>query len=93
MPLDQKKTYPIPEIYRLEAFASRDAKASIVARAAECDAYDSRTGEVLLRAGQETQVPLSVESDFSGASIDIRATDPRTGAVLGRLSLKNGRME
>jgi hypothetical protein len=78
---------------RLEAFASRDAKAVIVGHAAECDAYDSRTGEVLRRAGQETQVPLSVESDFSGASIDIRAADPRTGAVLGRLSLKNGRME
>jgi PglZ domain len=78
---------------RLEAFASREAKAQIVGRAAECDAYDQRTGEVLLHAGQETQVPLSVESDFSGASIDIRATDPRTGAVLGRLSLKNGRME
>jgi hypothetical protein len=78
---------------RLEAFASRDARADVVGRAAECDAFDPRTGEVNLKPGEETQVPLSIDGDFSGPSIDIRATDPRTGAILGRLSLKNGRME
>jgi hypothetical protein len=78
---------------RLEAFANREARAPVVGHAAECDAYDPRTGEVVLSAGQETQVPLVVDPDFSGPSIDVRVTDPRTGAILGRLSLKNGRME
>jgi hypothetical protein len=78
---------------RLEAFGSRDVRATAIGRAAECDAFDPRTGEVRLKAGEETQVPLSIDGDFSGPSIDIRATDPRTGAILGRLSLKNGRME
>jgi hypothetical protein len=78
---------------RLEAFAGRDARAVIVGHAADCDALDPRTGEVNLKPGEETQVPLSVDGDFSGPGIDIRATDPRTGAILGRLSLKNGRME
>jgi hypothetical protein len=78
---------------RLEAFGSRDVRATAIGHAAECDAFDPRTGEVRLKAGEETQVPLSIDGDFSGPSIDIRATDPRTGAILGRLLLKNGRME
>ena len=48
---------------------------------------------MVLEAGTETQVPLVVDSDFNGPSIDDRASDPRTGAILARLSLKNGRMD
>jgi hypothetical protein len=40
----------------------------------------------------ETQVPLIIDPDFQGSRIEVRAIDPRTGAILARLSLKNARM-
>jgi hypothetical protein len=78
---------------RLEAFDGAGPKAKPVGRAADCDARDAATGDIVLQAGVETQVPLIVDSDFSGPSVEIRAVDPRSGAVLDRLPLKNGRLE
>lgn len=77
---------------RLEAFDAKDTK-KVVGHAADCDAYDPKTGEVTLPADREVGVPLLVDTDFSGPRVVVRATDPRTGAVLGRLTLKNGRLD
>ena len=58
-------------------------------------------GDYVLRDGQrvgfhvaayDTSLPLIIDPDFQGSRIEVRAIDPRTGAVLARLLLKNARM-
>ncbi len=78
---------------RVEAYDGVGPKARMVGVAAECDARNADTGEITLQAGVETAVPLVIDSNFTGSRIEIRATDPRTGAIFAKLSLKNGRME
>ena len=78
---------------RLEPFENSDLKARPVGAAGECDACDPATGEIMLQAGQETQVPLVIDPDYQGKNIEVRATDARTGAILDRLRLKNARMD
>jgi hypothetical protein len=78
---------------RVEAFDGSTAKAKVVGQAEDCDARDPVTGEVELRAGVETSVPLVVDDDFNGREIEVRATDPRTGVVCGTLKLKNARLD
>jgi hypothetical protein len=77
---------------RLEAFDGPGPKAQSVGQAGDCDARDPITGEIKLQSGVETQVPLIIDPDFQGSRVEVRAIDPRTGAVLARLSLKNARM-
>ncbi len=77
---------------RLDAFDGPGPKAQSVGQAGDCDARDPITGEIKLQSGVETQVPLIIDPDFQGSRVDVRAIDPRTGAVLARLSLKNARM-
>ncbi|HVA90310.1 MAG TPA: PglZ domain-containing protein [Chloroflexota bacterium] len=77
---------------RVEAFDGGGLKARVVGLAADCDARNPATGEIVLRAGVEAAVPLVIDNDFSGSKIEVRAADPRTGAVLARLTLKNDRM-
>jgi len=77
---------------RLDAFDGPSPKAQSVGQTADCDARDPITGEIKLQSGMEAQVPLIIDPDFQGTRIEVRAIDPRTGAVLARLSLKNARM-
>ncbi len=77
---------------RLDAFDGPGPKALSVGQAGDCDARDPITGEIKLQSGVETQVPLIIDPDFQGSRVEVRAIDPRTGAVLARLSLKNARM-
>lgn len=78
---------------RLEAYDVADPKGKPVGEAADCDALDPVTGEVTLTAGIETSVSLQIDPDFTGDAIEVRATDPATGVILGRLTLKNGRLD
>jgi hypothetical protein len=78
---------------RLEAFDGTGARATPVGHAGDCDARNPATGEIVLRAGAEIQVPLVIDPEFRGPSIEVRAIDPRTGAVLARRSLKNARID
>ena len=80
-------------IVRIHAFDGSGLRAKRVGEAADCDARDPSTGDVMLRKGEETQVPIRVAEDFSGPAIEIRAVDPATGAVLDRLKLKNSVLE
>lgn len=77
---------------RLEVFDSSGPKARLVGQVAECDARNPATGEITLRAGTETPVPLVIDTDYAGPRVEIRAIDPRTGVVLHRLTLKNDRL-
>jgi hypothetical protein len=77
---------------RVEAFDGPGPKAKVVGQAADCDARNPATGEVLLQAGVETPVPLVIDNEFTGPKIEVRATDPRTGATLAHLTLKNDRL-
>ena len=77
---------------RIEAYDGAGPKAQRVGVAAECDARHPDTGEITLQAGVEAAIPLVIDGDFGGPKIEVRATDPRTGAILARLPLKNGRM-
>ena len=65
----------------------------LVGEAADCEARDPATRMVVLPRGKETQVPVRVQDDFSGASVEVRATDPATGAIFHRLKLHNAVME
>lgn len=77
---------------KLEGYPA-GGKGQAVAEAGECDALDHATKEVVLKNGVDTPVPLLVSPDFHGDELEIRAWDPRTGATLAGLTLKNARME
>ena len=78
---------------RIEAFDGSGPKAKMVGEAADCEARDPATRMVTLPRGKETQVPVRIQDDFSGASVELRATDPATGAIFHRLKLHNSIME
>jgi hypothetical protein len=78
---------------RLEAYDGSGSKAKVVGEAADCDARDPVTGLVALQRGQHTQIPLRLDDDFEGRSIEVRASDASgSGVVLARLPLKNAMM-
>jgi hypothetical protein len=78
---------------RIDAYDGPGSRAKLVGEAADCDARDPATGLVKLEKGKETQVPVRVHDDFSGPSVEIRATEPTTGAIFHRLKLRNSIME
>jgi hypothetical protein len=78
---------------RVDAYDGPGPKAKIVGEAADCEARDPATRLVTLAKGKETEVPVRIQDDFSGPSLEIRATDPATGAVFHRLKLRNSIME
>jgi hypothetical protein len=78
---------------RVEAFDGSGPKANQVGEAADCEARDPASRFVTLIKGIETQVPVRIQDDFTGASIEVRATDPATGGVFHRLKLKSSLME
>lgn len=85
----------LPESFgvRVEAYDGSGAKAKLIGDAADCDARDPATGLVTLIKGSEVQVPVRIKDDFAGPSLELRASDPTTGAILHRLKLQNAKME
>jgi hypothetical protein len=75
---------------KVEAFDGSGPRAQKVGDVVECDARDEISHEVTFNAGEETPVPLLLDADFSGKSIEIRVTNPDAPVVWARLSLKNG---
>jgi hypothetical protein len=75
---------------RLEAYDSAGPKGPPVGEAADSAARDENTHEVTLRPNAETDVPVLIEPDFSGAAVEIRAIAPDSGVVWARLKLENG---
>ena len=47
--------------------------------------------KITLQPG-ENAVPLVIDTDYGGRQVEVRAIDPRTGAILDRLTLKDDRM-
>jgi hypothetical protein len=80
-------------IVRIDAYDGSGPKAKVVGEAADCDARDPAPGLVTLTKGKETQVPVRIHDDFTGPSVEIRATDPTTGSIFHRLKLENSIME
>jgi hypothetical protein len=78
---------------RVEAYDGSGQKAKIVGEAADCESRDPATRLVTLIKGIETQVPVRIQDDFAGVAIEVRTTDPVTGAVFHRLKLKSSLME
>jgi hypothetical protein len=81
------------QLVRIEAFDGDTATAKVVGVAADCDARDPRSGDILLQPNKETSVPILIDSDFTGGEIEIRASDPQTRLIWHRVKLKNGMME
>lgn len=76
---------------RLEAYPDADSKSKPIGEAADCAARDENTHEITLQPNAETEVPLLINPDFKGPSVEIRAMPPgETGVVWHRLKLKNG---
>lgn len=78
---------------RIEVYDGPGANARKVGEAAECDARDDTTHEITLTAGQEIQIPILIEADFGGETIEVRAIQADTSVILNRLTLKNAMME
>ena len=78
---------------KVEAFDGPGTRAQRVGDVAECDARDEISHLVTLQAGQETSVPLLLDADFNGTSIEVRITNPDAPVVWARLTLKNGIMD
>lgn len=78
---------------RLAAYDGSGAQAKVVGESADCDSRDPSTGLLTLERGRETQVPIRIVDQFAGVAVEIRATDPATGAVLSKLKLTNSLME
>ena len=78
---------------KVQAHGGTAVNAGVVGDAADCDARDESTHEVILKPGIETPVPVLIEPDFSGPFVDIRVTDPVTGQIWARQKLKNALMD
>ncbi len=78
---------------RVEAYAGPDVKARLVGEAAECDARDEITHEIILKSGQETPVPVLLRHDFSGPQVEIRVLSLDAPVALARLVLKNAMLD
>lgn len=78
---------------RVGAYDGSGPKAKVVGEAADCEARDPATRLVTLARGKETQVPIRIQDDFAGTFVEIRTTDPATGAIFHRLKLKNSILE
>lgn len=78
---------------KIEAFDGSGARANKIGGVAECEARDEISHLVTLQAGKDTQVPLLLDADFRGQSIEIRVTNPDAPVVWARLILKNGIMD
>lgn len=78
---------------RIEVYDGPGVNAHRVGEAAECDARDDATHEITLSAGQEIQIPVLIDSDFSGPNIELRAIQAETSIILYRLTLKNQMLE
>jgi hypothetical protein len=77
----------------IEAYDGAGSKAKIVGEAADCEARDERTHEVILNADKETPVPVLIDPEFNGAEIEIRVSNPQTRVVWAKRKLKNAMLE
>lgn len=75
---------------RLEAYDAANVKGAPVGEAADCAARDENTHEVTLQPNAETDVPVLIDRDFTGAAVEIHALAPDSGVIWARLKLKNG---
>jgi hypothetical protein len=82
-----------PARVRIEAYDGSGAKAKVVGEAADCEARDEKTREVILQAGKETPVPVLIDPDFDGAEIEVRVNDPQTRVVWAKRKLKNAMLD
>lgn len=78
---------------RLEAYPDSSPKSKPIGEAADCDARDVNTHEVTLQPNVDTDVPLLIDPDFHGESIEIRAIAPDSGMIWATLKLKNGALD
>jgi hypothetical protein len=78
---------------KVKAHSGTTVKADVVGDAADCDARDEATHEVVLHPGVDTPVPVLIEPDFGGPSVEIRVTDPVTGQIWARHKILNGLMD
>jgi hypothetical protein len=82
-----------PVRVKVKAYSGAAGKTEVVGDAADCDARDEATHEVVLHPGVDTPVPVLIEPDFGGPSVEIRVTDPVTGQVWARHKILNGLMD
>ena len=78
---------------RVEAYDGPSVKAKLVGEAADCDARDETTHEIVLAPTVETPVPMLLAPDFSKPEVEIRVSDPESKVIWARLKLKNAMVE
>jgi hypothetical protein len=78
---------------RVEAYDGTGPSAKAVGEAADCDARDEKTHEVVLRPSSDTPVPILLDQDLAGSEIELRVSDPQTRVVWARKTLKNAMLD
>lgn len=93
MKLVYSSLFPDPVQVRVDAYDGSTAKANKVGEAADCEMRDEATHHVTLKPTVETQVPVLLDSEFSGSKIEIRVIDPQTEVVWAKCELRNAMLD
>ena len=79
-----------PLSIRLEAYDAANPKGAPIGEAADSEARDENTHEVLLQPNQEANIPLLISSEFHGEAVEIRALSSDRQVTWATLNLMNG---
>ena len=93
MKLVYSSLFPEPVEVRVDVYDGSTAKAKKVGEAADCEMRDEATHHVTLKPTVETQVPILLDSEFSGSKIEIRVIDPQTEVVWAKCELRNAMLD
>jgi hypothetical protein len=83
--LNYTALFPEPLRVRVEAFDGNER----VGTAADCDALDETTNELAVVPGEPTPVPILLNRDYHGDSVEVRVRDVDSDVVWTKLKLKN----
>jgi len=87
--LEYSSLFNDPVRVRVEAYDGNQR----VGVAADCEALDEKTNEVVGRPGTPTPVPILLDRDFSGSSVEVRVRAAESDVVWAKLKLKNDIMD
>lgn len=87
--LEYSSLFGDPVRVRVEAYDGNRR----VGVAADCEALDEKTNEVVVRPGTPTPVPILLDRDFSGSSVEVRVRAAESDVIWAKLKLKNDIMD
>jgi hypothetical protein len=83
---------PEPIQVLVQVFGDVGGQTRQIGEAADCPERDESTHVVTLEPRKDVTVPVLIDQDFAGEKVEIRVSDPGTGVIWAKLSLKNEMM-